>query len=309
MGGRMGRGVFVYALLVVGCGPVASDKNLDGPSSIDAPSPDTPPAKRCTPTAPFQPRVPLTSLNTANSDEGGWLSPDELTFYFDSTRSGTLGGYDIFMARRVSKDADFGNVTPVMGVNDAGHQRDPIVTADGLTMFALIGTDPNYEVAIATRTSTSSSFGAFTAISEINSTANDTPTSILSDGSVLYFHSNRSGKVKIYRVTHNGGTWGTPLAVSGVNLNGNDNDAEGVISADELTLFFSSDRAGGVGAYDIWMATRTSTADGFGDPLNVQVLNTVGGDSPQWISADGCVIYGSGGPGSTYDLFIATRGM
>lgn len=176
-------------------------------------------------------------------------------------------------------------------------------------MFALIGTGPNYEVAMATRTITSSSFGALTAISGINSTANDEPSSILSDGSVLYFSSNRSGKYKIYRVTHNGGTWGVPLAVSGVNLNGNDNDSGGIISADELTLFFSSDRAGGVGSVDIWMATRTSTADGFSDPVNVQVLNTAGIDSVNWISVDGCVVYGSSGPCCTYDLFMATRGI
>ena len=293
-------------MLVAGCGDVSSDKKPD--ASIDALTPDTPPAKRCTPAAPFQPRVPLTSLNTADSDESSWLSPDELAIYFDSTRSGTLGNYDIFMATRVSKGADFGNVTPVMGVNDAGPQRNPIVTADGLTMFATIGTDSNYEVAMATRTNTSSSFGALTAIPGINSSTIDDPNSILPDGSVLYFDSNRSGKLKIYRVTHNGGTWGTPLAVSGVNLNGNDNDSAGVISADELTLFFSSDRTGGVGASDIWMATRTRTADGFGDPVNVQVLNTAGLDRVSWISADGCVVYGSSGPCCTYDLFMATRG-
>lgn len=301
----MGRGALVCVLLAAGCGDVSGNSNPDAAKPIDAPAP----AKRCTPDAPFQPRVPLGSLNTADSDEGGWLSPDELTIYFDSTRSGTLGLYDIFMATRVSKDADFGNVTPVMGVNDAGHQRNPSITADGLTMFALIGTAPNYEVAMATRTSTSSSFGALTAIAGINSTANDEPNSILPDGRVLYFSSNRSGKYKIYRVTHNGGTWGTPLEVSGVNLNGNDNDSNGLISADELTLFFSSDRTGGVGSLDVWMATRRSTADGFSDPVNVQVLNTAGLDVVSWISTDGCVIYGASGPCCTYDLSMAMRGM
>lgn len=115
-GGMVGGGALVYVLLAAGCGDVSGD-NPDAQKPIDAPVP----AKRCTPAAPFQPRVSLTSLNTADSDENGWLSPDELSIYFDSTRSGTLGLYDIFMATRVSKDADFGNVTPVMGVNDAGH--------------------------------------------------------------------------------------------------------------------------------------------------------------------------------------------
>jgi hypothetical protein len=56
------------------------------------------------------------------------------------------------------------------------------------------------------------------------------------------------------------------------------------------------------------MATRTRTADGFGDPVNVQVLNTVGIDQVAWLSEDGCVVYGLSGPCCTYDLFMATRG-
>jgi hypothetical protein len=99
------------------------------------------------------------------------------------------------------------------------------------------------------------------------------------------------------------------VAVSGVNLNGTENDSDAVVSADELTLFFTSDRAGGVGSNDIWMATRTTTADPFGAPVNVQVLNTAGLDSIGWVSTDGCVVYGSGGPCCSYDMYMATRGM
>jgi Tol biopolymer transport system component len=294
------------------CGTVAGHEADAAPPSVDAAmiEPDAPPtSKRCAPTAPFQTPVKLTSLDTSASDEGGWLSPDELTIYFDSTRTGTLGGYDIFMATRASRDDEFGNVTPVMGVNDSGSQRNPMVTADGLTMYALIGTAPDYKIGRATRASTSASFGPLVAVPELDSTANDEPNSILPDGSAIYFDSNRSGTYKIYRAPKTATGFGTPLPVSGADLNGAANDDGGVISADELTLFFTSDRPGGVGSNDIWVATRATTADGFGEPVDVQALNTTGLDGVQWLSADGCVVYISSGPCCTYDIFRATRGM
>ena len=41
---------------------------------------------------------------------------------------------------------------------------------------------------------------------------------------------------------------------------------EAVLSDDQLTVYFSSDRAGGAGDLDIWMATRVSAGDPFGPP-------------------------------------------
>lgn len=303
----MGKGACLGVLVVIGCGKVSGNQTPDAAPTADA-SPDSAPARRCNPTAPFQAPVPLTTLNTDASDEGAWLTPDELTIYFDSTRSGTLGGYDIFTATRSSTSEAFTHAVPVMGVNDATNQRNALVTADGLTMIAVFDAAGNYEIGTTTRTSTSVPFGALSPVTGLSSTSRDDPNSILPDGAAVYFDSNSSGKYKIYRAPRRNGVFGTPLLVSGVNLNGNDNDSSGVVSADELTLFFTSDRAGGVGSSDIWVATRGSTADGFGEPVNVQVLNTAGLDSISWVSADGCVVYGTSGPCCTYDMFMATRG-
>jgi hypothetical protein len=82
-----------------------------------------------------------------------------------------------------------------------------------------------------------------------------------------------------------------------------------VATSDELTLFFSSDRPGGSGNHDIWMARRTSVANGFDAPVNQQTVNTTDIEFPSWVSADGCVLYLTRGPASTSDLFVATRGM
>jgi Tol biopolymer transport system component len=300
----------IALVFVAACGGVTkSNDTIDGGSGQPPPDMGSDAPKRCNPNAPFQTPVPLATLNTASSDEGGWLSPDELTIYFDSTRSGSLGLYDVFMATRDTRDAAFSNVMPVTGVNDPGHQRGPIVTADGLTMYALIGTAPDYNIGRATRASTAEAFSALAAIAALDTTSNDEPTSMVPDGSVLYFDSNRSGTYKMYRVTRKDGKFGVPLPVSGVDINDTHNDSAPIISADELTLFFSSDRPGGVGSNDVWMATRSTTADGFGAPVNLQVVNTPGLDGATWISPDGCVLYLSGGPCCTYDMFVSKRGM
>ena len=56
------------------------------------------------------------------------------------------------------------------------------------------------------------------------------------------------------------------------------------ISSDGLTLYFTSDMPGGFGEYDIGRATRKSTADDFGRPVNLPVLRN---DSLLYFSSDG----------------------
>lgn len=308
--------ISLLVLCVAGCGTVSSSMQDANEGSSDAPvADDNPDGKppRCNKSAPFQSPVKVSELNTAASDEGGYLTPDELTIYFDSTRAPSQGLYDIVVATRANRTDMFGNVTAVAGVNDAGHQRRPNVTEDGLTLFAMIGSAPNYELAIATRANTSDAFGALAPIAEINSTTNDEPGSILPDGSVIYFGSDRSGNgnYDLYRSSRGpNGVFGPPLPVSGVDLNLPDSEESSpVITADELTLFFASNRAGESGGGDIYMATRTSTADGFGEPINLQTINTAMSDVPQWVSPDSCVLYIFGGPCCSYDISYAMRGM
>jgi len=46
------------------------------------------------------------------------------------------------------------------------------------------------------------------------------------------------------------------------------------VSADELELYFTSDRAGGLGYEDIWVSTRQSVHDPWGPPTNLQTVNS-----------------------------------
>ena len=78
------------------------------------------------------------------------------------------------------------------------------------------------------------------------------------------------------------------------------------ISSDGLTLYFSSDMPGGFGDYDLWKATRKSTADDFGRPVNLtSIINTRGRDVFPVLRNDSLLYFSSDGhPGvGGYDLF------
>jgi len=88
-------------------------------------------------------------------------------------------------------------------------------------------------------------------------------------------------------------------------------DSGPCISADGLTLFFDSDRPGGSGESDIWVATRTTKSDPWGTPVNLgPIVNASSYDAYPSVSADGLMLfmqsYRPGGCGG-YDIWMTTR--
>ena len=53
------------------------------------------------------------------------------------------------------------------------------------------------------------------------------------------------------------------------------------ISADGLTLWFASDRAGGLGELDVWVSTRATRSSPWSGPINLAALNSVAKDLPR----------------------------
>jgi Tol biopolymer transport system component len=113
----------------------------------------------------------------------------------------------------------------------------------------------------------------------------------------------------MYRTTKSGGSFSAPNIVSGVDLDSANNDGAPVLTPDELTLYFTSNRMGGAADYDIYVATRSTVADGFREAMPLTSLNTTGYDTPSWISADGCVLYFTRRePNVGTQLYFSTRG-
>lgn len=271
--------------------------------------PDASPQARCDPAAPFGRPTVLRSLNTGANEEQATLSSDELTLYF--SRDGGPGKYDIYQATRASTMAAFGNAVAMMGVNSADEDREPRVTADGLTMFASTRTaiTQPFRVAFATRASTNAAFGPLQPVPGVNGTASDSDPYISPDGRVLYFSSDRSGGYDLYRSTQTGGVFSAPELVPGAMLNTPFKELTPVLTEDQLHLYFASSRSGTM-SIDMFHATRASVQDAFGAPVSVSELNGTQDDLPSWISADNCELYYTHfDPTLNLELYVAFRGQ
>lgn len=83
------------------------------------------------------------------------------------------------------------------------------------------------------------------------------------------------------------------------------------ISADGLTIYFDSDRLGGLGNGDIWYATRPDICFPFGPSMNLTEVNSEVLDANPSISRDGLELYFARSirpsDPQTYDIMVATR--
>ena len=87
------------------------------------------------------------------------------------------------------------------------------------------------------------------------------------------------------------GEWSPPVNV-GPPLNTADNDNYAVLSRDELTIYFTSDRPGGFGGDDLWFATRETVDSPWREPQNMgAAINTVAADSLAVLSSNEHVMY------------------
>jgi hypothetical protein len=125
-------------------------------------------------------------------------------------------------------------------------------------------------------------FGPAQIVPELaTTTRTDNPT-LTGDLLEIFFTSDR--------VSGNGDIWTAkraspslpfdpPTAVTELNMDSFETSS--AISTDGLTLWFGSDRAGGVGSTDIWVSTRTTRTATWSTPVNVVALNTAAEDIPR----------------------------
>ncbi|MFN0251200.1 MAG: TolB family protein [Kofleriaceae bacterium] len=297
----MRPGRCVLLVFLGACGEVTDPNKLpDAPladggadAPIDAPI-DAPPP-RCDPAKPFGAPTPVTELNSTAQDIGPWLTADERTIYFASTRPGGMGSFDIYTATRATPTSTWEAPSLVAGVNSANSEMRPTLTADGLTMYAERETNggPTRDIVTATRSATNASFSALTAVTVLNDGDIDATPYVLPDHSALYMTSRRGGSnnIQVYRAARSGGVFSAPALVSGAMLDVFDEHLTLAITPDELTLHFTSNRSGGTGGYDVWVATRASQAVGFSMPTQVTTVNDANTDSVYWVSDDTCVMY------------------
>ena len=159
----------------------------------------------------------------------------------------------------------------------------------------------------------------------VNTQFGEASPSISPDGRELYFSDgHREGYPEPLRPGGLGGpdnwvsfwdeengSWGEPQNL-GAPLNSPYHDFKADLSHDGLEFYFSSDRPGGAGVTDIWMARRPTINDPWGDPINLgPVVNGSSHDENPTVSPDGRMLFFSsnrpGGRGGPMDLWLSTR--
>jgi len=211
---------------------------------------------------------------------GDWdLAPGEALLrhllFFASDRAGGCGGKDIYVSRRQNNREDFGE--------------------DGWGPPQNLGCSIN---------SDKDDFGPN--YFEVN------------DVGILYFNSNRDGGAggqDIYAATRGPDeAFGMPsfdLPTPVLELNTASNDQQPSVRRDGLEVIFTSDRPGGLGSFDLWVATRASTSDPWSNIQNLgSPVNSGAVDQRPALSWDGTELYfGSSRPGGlgSQDLYVSTR--
>lgn len=143
----------------------------------------------------------------------------------------------------------------------------------------------------------------------LNTPDNEGAHSMTADGKTLWFTAcnRRSGQgmCDLYYSILEDGRWSSPRN-AGSPVNSRYSEKHPAISADGRILYFTSNRPGGSGSYDIWMSERSGET--WSDPVNLgDSVNTPGLEQSPFIHPDQKSLYFSstGWPGMGQgDLFL-----
>lgn len=147
----------------------------------------------------------------------------------------------------------------------------------------------------------------------VNTDCNEGAANVSPDGRYMFFAANnrkgRDESMDIYLVEKKGSIWSEPVNL-GSPINTDAFESQPSFSSDGKTLYFVSNRLGGLGGNDIWYSQRQSDGT-WSNPINLGApVNTVGNEISPFIHPDGVTLYfcsdGQEGMGG-YDFFVARK--
>jgi hypothetical protein len=266
------------------------------------------------PSGSFGAPQPIAILDSTLNDADPTLTDDQLEMYFSSNRLGGLGQTDIYRTQRTTVTASWGTPDHVLELSSTGYDDSPEVSGDGLTLWLTTTRDvPSNRVYVATRPDRTSAWGTPTFVAELSSTLFDTNLAISGDGLVAMIEHETATSTNDYdlyehrRATVND-LWGPERHVDEISSPSNENGP--CLDAHGLVVYFTSDRPGTQGPFDIYTATRPTLDDPFSTPVRVDELDTAYDDGNPFLTRDGHTIYWSSDrppDAGARDLWFATR--
>jgi tetratricopeptide (TPR) repeat protein len=197
-------------------------------------------------------------------------------------------------------DVSFENVGKE--INSAGREFNPIVSGDGTMMVFTSRRKGNLGGLIdASGLNTSDVFfSTFDGKSwskaknvgpTVNTPYDDISVGLSHDGSVLYVYSNENQSTgDIFQSRFTGRSFQKAELLKG-KVNTKDDEAGATLSPDGMTLYFSSDRKGGKGGRDLYLARKLPDGS-FANPVSLgEPVNTGYDEDYPFIAADGITLY------------------
>jgi Tol biopolymer transport system component len=331
---RVAGPLFITALL--GCGRINYDPvtalsgdDAQGPA-IDMSDAAVPPSADADPladadlagpdavacSAGFSAPVPLQIEGLEPDLFGPRLNLDGSTLFLSQTRGTNFRDEDIFAVQRgTDEPTRFDRPTLVAILVSDVFDGSAFPSADGLEIVfstARMGGPGNRDLWHTRRASLADSWGPPVPITEIDSPNDDQNPSLTGDGLVIFFSSDREGtkgREDIYTAFRTSRTARFSPPVRMAELSSGNQDGAPFITADGLTIYFTSNRAGGKGGVDLWTARRPSRTVPFSPPVPLTAVNSPEQDDDPSISPDGRELFfaSNRSDGKAYLIYRSTR--
>jgi Tol biopolymer transport system component len=258
--------------------------------------------------------IALTALNSTAADADPTMTADGLELFFSSSRTGTVGGFDIWVASRIDVNDPFTVVTRVAAVCSVVPDDSPAISADGLTLHFTSprGTSGTHDVYIATRPTRTAAFTTPVIVAALSTDTDDELNVGLSEDQlvVIVDRLGPAGDRDLFQRTRSGPSqpWGAELRLT--TANSPDTDASPGLDGSGEVLYFHSNRNGSNG-FVLYRTERTQLGDTFSTPVPILELDVDGAsDGNPFITPDEqTMVFDSNRPGGLggLDLYMTTR--
>lgn len=141
----------------------------------------------------FPAGAPVALVDTSDNEMSPFITATAL--YFAREPASLITPRDLWRAARVG--GAFGAPVPIAELNTSYHDDCPVLSENELIIYFASdrpGGSGGYDIWRATRTSTTGTFGSVENVTALNSSADNLPDHLSSDGCRLYFTSNVTGE-------------------------------------------------------------------------------------------------------------------
>jgi hypothetical protein len=229
----------------------------------------------------FESSSTVVTLGTGNA----WaptLSADGLEIIFSSNRTGGLGGWDLWTAKRTGIDKPWGTPTNLKLLNNSASDFEPNLSADGLELFFVstrTGKTGVSDVMVSTRLAPPLAWGAPKFVTgSINATSKAIDDPALTEDGLTMYYTVAVRDIYCSTRTSKTAAWANEKAFAPANNLGAVEHSP-TPHANGNIMVFASTKSGGAGSADFYITYRNSKTNTWSTPTNMREINRTGWDS------------------------------